>query len=327
MIGKSFGHLTVESLDHERGPQNHRIKYWSCRCSCGGMTVAPTGALEKNRSVSCQKCKYAKLSSDFTGTVSGHVTAERMDPTSALKRPTWLCRCKCGSTVKCSSYMLCGKGTRVFSCGCDTGVQNGSKLIGRRYGRLVITGATRVRVTSGGNRLACLVAKCDCGLCIELPLTALQKTRSCGCYRRELSSALALSRIRLPRGEAGKRAAYASYRARAEQRGLEFSLTLGDFTDIALRDCHYCGAAPSNSCETGTDGEFVYSGVDRMDSSRGYSKDNCVPACKDCNVAKLDRPVERFVDWAHRLSVNLAVEQISHGAMAFAERMEGLLSL
>ncbi len=36
-------------------------------------------------------------------------------------------------------------------------------------------------------------------------------------------------------------------------------------------------------------------GVDRVDSSRGYVKDNVVSCCKHCNLAKRDRTAEDFI--------------------------------
>lgn len=57
------------------------------------------------------------------------------------------------------------------------------------------------------------------------------------------------------------------------------TLTLAQFCDLIAQPCTYCGDS------TGVTG----SGLDRLDSSKGYTPDNVTPCCRDCNVAKSDR--------------------------------------
>lgn len=33
-------------------------------------------------------------------------------------------------------------------------------------------------------------------------------------------------------------------------------------------------------------GHYEYNGVDRLDNALGYTRENCVPACRPCNAAK-----------------------------------------
>lgn len=37
-------------------------------------------------------------------------------------------------------------------------------------------------------------------------------------------------------------------------------------------------------------------GIDRIDSSKDYSSDNCVPCCSRCNIMKLNIPYSEFLD-------------------------------
>lgn len=46
---------------------------------------------------------------------------------------------------------------------------------------------------------------------------------------------------------------------------------------------------------------FVYSGLDRVDPSQGYTIDNIVPACIICNRAKADMTIEGFYAWINRV--------------------------
>jgi len=45
------------------------------------------------------------------------------------------------------------------------------------------------------------------------------------------------------------------------------------FKEIVTQPCYYCGKQPIN-------------GIDRLDSSKGYGLDNCVPCCSLCNQIK-----------------------------------------
>ena len=92
-----------------------------------------------------------------------------------------------------------------------------------------------------------------------------------------------------------------SYAYAAERRGLDFLLTEGEFAALTRipATCHYCGevctgevraadpaAPPQLRLRTG--------GVDRLDSSKGYTKPNAVTCCWDCNGAKMALTVPDF---------------------------------
>ena len=59
-------------------------------------------------------------------------------------------------------------------------------------------------------------------------------------------------------------------------------LTLQDFEEIIAEACIYCG-------------RDVSTGVDRVDSQKGYFGDNCVSCCGNCNFAKRDENVDDFL--------------------------------
>ena len=46
-------------------------------------------------------------------------------------------------------------------------------------------------------------------------------------------------------------------------------------------------------------------GVDRIDSSLGYTIDNCVACCDKCNYAKHDLSTEDFKEWIIKIYNNL----------------------
>jgi hypothetical protein len=69
-----------------------------------------------------------------------------------------------------------------------------------------------------------------------------------------------------------------SYRMFDKKKGFTCDLTAGWFREhIQYKSCHYCHR---------TD---VRMGCDRIDNSKGHTKANVVPCCKDCNFARGDR--------------------------------------
>lgn len=62
----------------------------------------------------------------------------------------------------------------------------------------------------------------------------------------------------------------------AKHRNLECSLTFAEFEELRKLDCFYCdGLLP----------EIGY-GLDRIDNEKGYTNDNVLPCCKDCNFLR-----------------------------------------
>ena len=51
----------------------------------------------------------------------------------------------------------------------------------------------------------------------------------------------------------------------------------------------------------GNNGDYIYNGIDRLDNSVGYTKENCVPCYKMCNYAKNKFTMEEFLIWINRV--------------------------
>jgi hypothetical protein len=95
------------------------------------------------------------------------------------------------------------------------------------------------------------------------------------------------SHAKLKYGEATFNAIYNRYKGGAKKKGLEFKITKNKFKIIAKEKCFYCGKTPSNTkASLYNNGDFIYNGIDRIDSSKGYVMGNIVSCCKDCNYAK-----------------------------------------
>lgn len=83
-----------------------------------------------------------------------------------------------------------------------------------------------------------------------------------------------------------------NYKRSAKERNIEWNLTLDEFIKIIHKDCYYCGSAPLERRKQ--NGVSAVNSIDRIDSSKGYSIDNCVPCCSVCNYMKLDYNIQFF---------------------------------
>lgn len=82
---------------------------------------------------------------------------------------------------------------------------------------------------------------------------------------------------------------YRRYKHSAEQRGYEFILDLKEFENIINNNCLYCGESEERI------------GMDRIDNSLGYFKDNCAPCCPTCNYMKKTLTKEEFLNHIEKI--------------------------
>lgn len=146
--------------------------------------------------------------------------------------------------------------------------------------------------------------KCACGNKKEIlkyyVLNGVSK--SCGCQTTDLRyDSLKKQGKKLSQGEASFNILLREYKAAAKQRKIDFKLKKEEFKKLTKENCFYCNIEPKqirkNNAVTET---YVYNGVDRLDSSIGYTKKNCVACCKRCNFAKSNSSLEEFLDWISR---------------------------
>ncbi len=177
-------------------------------------------------------------------------------------------------------------------------------LTGWRFGQLTVQRRAPDRITSGGNAKVCWFCECTCGRTKSIPALSLTvgNTRACGIGR---------CRYPLSPGEAALHDVVNTYRNAARKRGLAWELSLEAVTELVRRDCHYCGAPPSRRRKVSGNGELVWNGIDRVDSSLGYVSGNVVPCCRVCNNAKGTLSKAEFVAWIRRVAVHLQVYELN----------------
>lgn len=82
-------------------------------------------------------------------------------------------------------------------------------------------------------------------------------------------------------------------RSHSNHRGIEVTMTLEEFLDIiAIHKCHYCeDDVIFHKHSRDSEGNHLSRAyqLDRKENSIGYTKDNCVVCCWECNRLKSDR--------------------------------------
>lgn len=179
-------------------------------------------------------------------------------------------------------------------------------ISGRRFGRWLVL--ERAQTLSMRSRWKC---QCECGVIREVRHDGLisGESKSCGCLQKDIAREIRVKGNKskaLPEGEASFNSVYRAYRQGAAKRSLEFRLTKEEFKTISSQPCFYCGAEPSQVYHSEFyNGEFVFSGIDRMNNKEGYTTDNCVPCCWTCNRAKLNRDRDEFIAWIRQVYSHL----------------------
>jgi len=210
---------------------------------------------------------------DVTGQRFGRLIAIERDG-HIRRRRLWVCKCDCGKTKKVPITYL----THGFakSCGCLREEQQ-KVFEGMRFGKLLT-------VRRIGKKAGCpwWLCKCDCGKEKRTLSSSLisGKTKTCGCgyghpqpwHRKRPYESLYNCFVRT---------------AATKQRNTDLSYE--QFFELTkIGTCFYCGGPiiwiPYNQ---GRVGPQAYN-LDRKDNSKGYTLNNIVVCCHQCNMMKRD---------------------------------------
>lgn len=190
-------------------------------------------------------------------------------------------------------------------------------LSGQVFGDLKV-----LELTNEYHNSSCVfVCRCTCGTVIKLQRQQLTRCKHfithCGCKgigkaKKKIKGGLGLNSVThklfvnsgpMRKEEAPFNSLFSSYKHQAKQRGYGFDLTKEEFRKLTKDSCHYCGKLPSQEHKRagGDDRYYVYNGIDRVNPSLGYSVENCVSCCGQCNVIKGGMDIDEFRDWIIRV--------------------------
>ena len=84
-----------------------------------------------------------------------------------------------------------------------------------------------------------------------------------------------------------------SARCQAIAKGIEWRISEEAAGEMMTSPCVYCGHL---------DLETRVNGMDRLDSAKSYTIENCRPCCKNCNYMKGTFDPRTFIEWAKRIA-------------------------
>jgi hypothetical protein len=159
---------------------------------------------------------------------------------------------------------------------------------------------------------------CKCNHCGREKIIRSDGLRSgiqtCGCITGEKTS----ERSRIKYGEASFNGLYRSYKDKAIGRKLVFILSKEEFRKITQQNCYYCGIEPKQITKNKNNfGQYIYNGIDRIDSSKGYILENVVPCCGRCNEAKLALSQNNFFTMIDNIYNNLTEKGIKEWQITY----------
>jgi hypothetical protein len=299
LSNKKIGQWTVLKRSKDIGGKTT----WKCLCHCGKKSIVFSINLIRGLSKSCG----CRGNSNLIGKKFGKLTVIKPTKDKSGTSIKWLCECECGGFKKVPP--ACLKTGSTKSCGCISSPD----LSGKIFGKLKVL--KRHKKTKDNNQV--WICKCECGKMA----TATSGQLNCG--SKKSCGISCLTRVHM----APIRHFYNSYKGTAKEYGRKFSLTIEEFIKIIVNPCFYCGckgldkSVPFRKARENAirkrkiegkkahmsgrmnlkKSSFIANGIDRVNSNRGYVKNNCVPCCRPCNVAKLDRTQYEFIQHSRRI--------------------------
>jgi 5-methylcytosine-specific restriction endonuclease McrA len=167
--------------------------------------------------------------------------------------------------------------------------------VGNKYGKLTVLERAPKELNKYGAFWLCI---CECGNTVTRLGVYLRShtylTPSCGCVK-----------INGPRRKVKDKVLRTQFTAyKNSKSGLKkgFNLSLKEFEEVSRKDCFYCGESPvyrrvkyDSDSKGPLYAEDYLNGIDRLNNEKGYTLDNCVPACPKCNHMKSTLTKDEFI--------------------------------
>ena len=155
---------------------------------------------------------------------------------------------------------------------------------------------------------------CDCGneKVIVSDNLSSGKSNSCGCLKAEFLARKGNQYgLYEDRENALLKVQYSHLKRRNVNKGFVETMSFDVFSRLLKSPCSYCGLEYSKEIEDRlseskkqkrlSDYVLKCNGIDRIDSSKGYTVENSVACCKYCNTAKNTMSVDEFLKWIGRV--------------------------
>lgn len=151
-----------------------------------------------------------------------------------------------------------------------------------------------------GKRGVYWLCQCKCGKqCVAQGGHLRNGSRkSCGCWSEK--------RIE----ETGIKIVLHSYVLGASRRNRPWNLSFEQFGKLIKQNCFYCGRPPFTvrKRQKSRKPQIIYNGIDQFDHTVGYTIENCVTSCMDCNRAKGSMSFQDFKEHIKRIYKWLTID-------------------
>jgi hypothetical protein len=184
-------------------------------------------------------------------------------------------------------------------------------LTGKKFNRLTVLRLDKERTRNDKYWRVFWICECECGKIKSVVAGGLRSgsTKSCGCWKLENSREVCRKNFTKETTILPRRDIFTQYAAKCKTKKIEFLIGECDFYELIEKPCYYCGDGLNNVKTVRTSSTKIktyhYNGIDRIDNSKGYIKDNVVPCCNICNKAKRDLPLTNFYKWVIMIHDNL----------------------
>jgi len=159
------------------------------------------------------------------------------------------------------------------------------------FGNLFVLGPSR-KIRKYGSPLWMFYAYCcACGenyIEREAKQLSRKSTQSCGCIRFLGSSK--------NKADVVKSLHFKKYLYHAKNRNVVVKLKEHEFYKLFSLNCYYCNSSPKLiKSYKGGKYNIKLNGVDRLNNNFGYTTDNVVPCCTECNIMKQTLSEKAFI--------------------------------
>lgn len=185
-------------------------------------------------------------------------------------------------------------------------------LTGKKFGKLSIISFSHTERKGKTRWIGYWHAICDCGVKLLVTTRALKESKrlepSCGC--------LFINKLKNTNGDRNPKwrglgpipgKMFSSLKRGAIDRGLEFNITLNDMLDQLLLQNYTCALTGDklHFQTTSKSSKESNASLDRIDSSRGYIKENIQWVLKSINRMKFDLPQDLLIELCEKVTNNV----------------------
>lgn len=294
---QKFYHITIKHKSKIKNNSNRWL--WLAICDCGAQLFVLPIQVKTGTIKSCG-CKKKTTAKDWSGKSYNDLTFIKPISRTIGSKIRWEAICKCGNTTQVVPYEVTSGKTK--SCGLCCRPSTAKDWT--NFTRENLTFIKKHKTYKSGQ--AVWLAQCACGAFIyTVPSNG---AKSCGCISKAkckiLCSELGKKGRKYTKIESAARQVYQRYK--------DGDLDYKSFYELSQKNCHYCNISPQNR-HVYQNTEYIYNGLDRINSNLDHSKNNVVPCCRECNLSKREKTVDEFLLHIKRIyEYNFSLSKTQH---------------